>query len=35
MPTYSKNLAADLTIKQVAQLAKVVKEEFGDEKGDV
>jgi hypothetical protein len=26
---YSKNQAADLTPKQVAQLAKVVKEEFG------
>jgi mRNA-degrading endonuclease RelE of RelBE toxin-antitoxin system len=32
---YTKNVAADLTSKQVAQLAKVVKEEFGDEKGDV
>lgn len=26
---------ADLTPKQIAQLAKVVKEEFGNEKGDV
>jgi hypothetical protein len=28
---YSKNVSADLTPKQVAQLAKVVKEEFRDE----
>jgi hypothetical protein len=30
-----KNVAADLTQKQVLQLARVVKEEFGDEKADV
>ncbi len=28
---YSKNVSADLTPRQVAQLAKVVKEEFRDE----
>ena len=28
---YSKNVSADLTPKQVAQFAKVVKEEFRDE----
>jgi hypothetical protein len=27
---YSKNVAADLTSRQIAQLAKVVKEEFGE-----
>ncbi len=32
---YPKNVTADLTPKQVAQLAKAVKEEFGDEEGDV
>ena len=32
---YSKNVTADLTPKQVSQLAKVVKEEFGHEKGHV
>jgi hypothetical protein len=32
---YPKNVAADLTPKQVSQLAKVVKEEFGSEKKDV
>jgi mRNA-degrading endonuclease RelE of RelBE toxin-antitoxin system len=32
---YPKNAAADLTAKQVLQLAKVVKEEFGSEKTDV
>jgi hypothetical protein len=32
---YPKNVTADLTPKQIAQLAKVVKEEFGDEKKDV
>jgi RelE toxin of RelEB toxin-antitoxin system len=32
---YPKNVAADLTPKQVSQLARVVKEEFGDEKEDV
>ena len=33
--TYPKNVAADLTAKQVSQLAKVVKEEFGNESSDV
>jgi dihydrodipicolinate synthase/N-acetylneuraminate lyase len=28
---YPKNVTADLSPKQVAQLAKAVKEEFGDE----
>jgi hypothetical protein len=28
---YSKNVTADLRPRQVAQLAKVVKEEFGNE----
>jgi hypothetical protein len=32
---YPKNVAADLTPKQVSQLAKVVKEEFGSEKAHV
>jgi mRNA-degrading endonuclease RelE of RelBE toxin-antitoxin system len=32
---YLKNEVADLTPKQVAQLAKVVKEEFGNESTDV
>ena len=32
---YPKNVAADLTSKQISQLARVVKEEFSDEKGDV
>ncbi len=32
---YPKNVRADLTPKQISQLAKVVKEEFGDEKGNV
>jgi len=32
---YPKNVTADLTPKQIAQLAKVVKEEFGNEKGSV
>jgi hypothetical protein len=32
---YPKNVAADLTPKQVSQLAKVVKKEFGREKTDV
>ncbi len=32
---YPKNVAADLTPKQVAQLAKAVKKEFGSEKRDV
>lgn len=32
---YTKNVTADLTPKQIAQLAKIVKEEFGHEKGDV
>ncbi len=32
---YTKNASADLTPKQAAQLAKVVKEEFGNETQDV
>ena len=32
---YPKNVTADLTPKQIAQLANVVREEFGNEKGDV
>jgi len=32
---YSKNVSADLTPKQVTQLAKVVKEEFRDETENV
>jgi hypothetical protein len=32
---YPKNVAANLTAKQVSQLARVVKEEFSDEKTDV
>jgi hypothetical protein len=32
---YSKNVAADLTPKQTAQLAKIVKEEFRNESEDV
>ncbi|SRR5258706_15800099 len=32
---YPKNVAANLTPKQIAQLAKVVKEEFGNESEDV
>ena len=32
---YPKNVSADLTQKQVAQLAKVVKEEFRDETENV
>jgi hypothetical protein len=32
---YPKNVTADLTPKQISQLAKVVKGEFGYEKGDV
>jgi hypothetical protein len=32
---YPKNVAADLTPKQVSQLAKVVKKEFGREKTEV
>jgi hypothetical protein len=32
---YPKNVAADLTPKQILQLATAVKEEFGDEKGNV
>jgi len=32
---YPKNVAADLTKKQVSQLARVVNEEFGDENGDI
>jgi hypothetical protein len=33
--SYPKNVSSDLTQKQVAQLAKVVKEEFRDETEDV
>ena len=32
---YAKNASADLTSRQVAQLARVVKEEFSDEAEDV
>ena len=32
---YPKNVTADLTPKQVSQLARVVKEEFGDEEAVV
>ncbi len=32
---YQKNAAADLTPKQVSQLARIVKEEFGNEEADV
>jgi hypothetical protein len=32
---YPKNVAADLTPKQLSQLARVVQEEFSHEKGDV
>ena len=32
---YPKNVAADLTPKQITQLARVVKEEFRDEETDV
>jgi hypothetical protein len=32
---YPKNVAANLTVKQISQLAKVVKEEFGNEKTNV
>jgi len=32
---YPKSVAADLTPKQVAQLAKTIKEEFGNESEDV
>ena len=32
---YPKNATADLTPKQIRQLASVIKEEFGDEKADV
>jgi hypothetical protein len=32
---YPKNVVEDLTPKQVSQLARVVKEEFRDEKADV
>jgi hypothetical protein len=32
---HPKNAAANLTPAQVSQLAKVVKEEFGNEKADV
>ena len=33
--TYPKNVTADLSPKQVAQLAKVAREEFGDEAENV
>jgi hypothetical protein len=32
---YAKNVTADLTPKQVAQLGRLVREEFGHEKADV
>ena len=32
---YQKNVSADLTPKQIAQLAKVVKQEFRDEAENV
>jgi hypothetical protein len=32
---YPKNVAADLTPRQVSQFAKLVKKEFGSEKRDV
>ena len=32
---YPKNVAADLTPKQVSQLARVVNKEFGDERANV
>lgn len=32
---YPKNVTSDLTAKQIAQLAKAVGEEFGNEKADV
>ena len=32
---YPKNVTADLSPRQIVQLGKAVKEEFGDEKGDV
>ena len=32
---YPKNVTADLSPKQVAQLAKVAREEFGDEAANV
>ncbi len=32
---YRKNVTADLTPKQIAQLARLAKEEFGDEKENV
>ena len=32
---YSKNAAADLTPKQISQLAKAIKKEFGHEETDV
>jgi hypothetical protein len=32
---YAKNELADLTLKQVRQLAKLVKEEFGNESENV
>jgi hypothetical protein len=32
---YPKNVTADLTPKQISQLARVVKQEFADEEADV
>ena len=32
---YPKNVATDLTPKQVSRLARIVMEEFGNEKADV
>jgi hypothetical protein len=32
---YPKNATADLTPKQISQLAKIVKEEYGNEKANV
>lgn len=32
---YAKNVAPNLTPKQIGRLARAVKEEFGDEKGNV
>jgi hypothetical protein len=32
---YSKNATADLTPKQISQLAKIVKEEYGNEETNV
>jgi hypothetical protein len=32
---YPKNVAADLTPRQISQLARIIKEEFGNEKRNV